>query len=184
MRIEIDHRWRVVAADSLDIDLPACVVWGQMRDIRGFLAKDPLHVNVRFVDRPPGRLPQPGDRLVIQHRLLGVSVDRIGRLLKWREGRGYVISDLSRRGVRVGFPHVCMYEVHSTADDRSQLTFAVRGRWTARWLPRWLVRLWLAWVLAATRARVQREMAAFARWRRGRFTDVFAVARPQRPPSS
>lgn len=178
MRIEIDDRWRVTAADSLEIPLPAPTLWGQMRDIRSFLAMDPLHARVRFVDVPRGQLPRTGDRLVLEHRLLGVGVNRIGRLLKWREGRGYAISDLSRRGMRVGFPHVCMYEVDSIAEDRSRLTIAVRGRWTAQRLPRWMVRLWIAWVLAATRARLQREMAAFARWHRNRFTGAVAGGRP------
>jgi hypothetical protein len=181
MRIEIDNRWRVTAADSLEIPLSAPTLWGQMRDIRRFLAMDPLHAKVRFVDAPHGRLPRTGDQLVLEHRLLGVGVDRIGRLLKWREGRGYAISDLSRRGMRVGFPHVCMYEVHSIADDCSRLTIAVRGRWTARRLPRWLVRLWIAWVLAATRARLRREMAAFARWRRDQVTGTVTSDRRATP---
>ena len=160
----IDRNWRVRARGVIDVPLPASAVWGQMRDVQRFLTLDPLHVRVTPAgERRPGRA---GQELVISHRLLGIGPDRRGRVLRWREGRGYAVSDLSRRGNRRGFPHICAYEVEPAGPGRCRLTIAARGVWTARWLPRWAGRLWIWWVLVATDARVRRELRAYARWRR------------------
>lgn len=164
MPIAIDKSWRINASRTIDLPLSASMVWGQMRDLRRFITLDPLHA--RVVMQPaiihPARpasaglaaqhCNQPrscplGSALIIEHRCLGIGPDRIGRVLRWREGQGYAISDLSQLGVRVGFPHVCLYQLHPINDRACRLTVAARGRWTARWLPRCAVKLWLHWVL-------------------------------------
>jgi hypothetical protein len=167
MMPSVDRRWRVQARAAVELPLPAPVVWGQMRDLARFLTVDPLHARVLVApSADPGR-GWRGIPLVIEHRLAGFGPDRVGRVLTWHEGIGYSISDLSRRGPRCGFPHVCTYHLQPSAAGCT-LTVSARGLWTARFLPRWAVRLWLWWVLGSTTGHIRREMLAFARWRRGR----------------
>jgi hypothetical protein len=168
LTVVIDRQWRVRAARTLDLPLPASAVWGQMRDFRRFIAIDSLHTTVIA---PPGAIDvanPAGAPLIIPHRFLGIGPDRIGRILRWHEGRGYVFSDLSRRGVRSGFPHVCAYEVSAAGPEHSRLTVWARGKWTAVWVPRPLARLWVWWVMRATELRLILEFDAMARWLRGR----------------
>jgi len=161
MRITIDHQWRVRAAHTIDLPMPANAVWGQMRDVSRFVTRDPLHRAVRIKNQPCNDYFPVGTELVLEHRLLGIGPDRRSRVLRWREGRGYVISDLSMRGPREAFPHVCMYEVIARDQQRSQIRLGVRGRWTATWVPRAFVRLWLWWVLAATGAHIRWELLRY-----------------------
>lgn len=163
MTITIDHRWRVRAEASFDLPVSAGAAWGQMRDWRRFLTIDPLHARLDDI-RSPAKPSPAGTTFLLRHRLLGVGPTRRGRLLSWHEGRGYAISDLSRRPGRVGFPHVCTYAVESIDADRCRVTLGARGLWTATRGPRWLVRLWLAWVLRATESRVRAEFDAYAAW--------------------
>lgn len=170
MKISIDRQWRISAESYLELPLAAISVWGQMRDVARFLSMDPLHTNVQLV-KPGGNHPArtgslKGCEIVLPHRLLGIGPTRRGRILTWREGRGFAISDLSRRSPHVSFPHICTYEVVSTGPERCRLTIGARGKWTATWMPRWLVWAWLWWVLRATEGRVAMEMAKFAIWRR------------------
>lgn len=168
MRLTIDERWRVHASSDIDLPLPVSVVWGQMRDLPRFLSLDPLHARVRIAGaRVPGQ-GWVGVPLVIEHRLFGIGPDRRGRVLSWREGVGYAVSDLSKRGNRVGFPHVCVYELFERGRGTCLLRVSARGVWTARWTPRVLVKLWLWWVLFATEARVRGEVVRYARWLRCR----------------
>lgn len=163
MIVCITPEGRIHAEVSLDIDLPASAVWGQMRDIRRFLTLDPLHVHVRVAVPPGATDARPlGAPIVLRHRLLGVGVDRVGRVLKWDEGRGYAISDLSRRGNNVGFPHICEYALRPVTVSSSRLTFSARGLWTATWVPGILIRCWLSWVLWATARRIELEMLRLA----------------------
>lgn len=180
MTIVVDDRWRVNATACLDVPLAALTVWGQMRDLRHFLTIDPLHRRVRIagaasptrrgtgVAEDPGAPIPVGTPLVIEHRLFGIGVNRRSRLLQWREGRGFAVSDLSGRGDHVGFPHVCIYEVAPLGARSACLTIAARGRWTATWMPRWLVRLWLAWVMASTLRNIRVELRRFRRAMHGR----------------
>lgn len=164
----IDRAWRARARSVLELPLPASVVWGQMRDLRRFLTLDPLHVRIEPVGKVGARRGGwAGQEILISHRLLGIGPDRRGRVLRWAEGSGYAISDLSRRGRRVGFPHVCTYRVDPAGPEACRVTIGVRGVWTARWIPRWAAGMWIRWVLRATDVRVRREMCALARWRRG-----------------
>ncbi len=133
-----------------------------MSDVRRFLTIDPLHAEALFPDLPEGTAPRPRDRLILRHRFLGFGPDRVGRLLAWREGQSFAVSDLSRRGVRVGFPHICAYAVAPLSQRSSRLTVVARGRWTATWVPRWLARLWLSWVMYETVACLRRRIGAEA----------------------
>lgn len=178
MPVRVDRRWRVAASDAIRIPLPASTVWGQMRDWRRFLTLDPLHRNV--IVHPATRQPlhsPKGLNLAIRHELLGFRVDRAARILTWDEGRGYAISDLSRRGPRRAFPHVCTYRVDPAGPGGATITIGVRGVWTARFVPRPLVRLWIAWVLGATRSRILREMHDLAAWRRAQEKRAARAAR-------
>lgn len=159
MKIDVDKRWRVRATDSLDIPMSAQRIWELMRDLPTFLCIDPLHARVILECEHATYPPLPGTQLRIQHRVLGIGPDRVGRILRWREQEGYVVSDLSKRGVRVGFPHVCVYELRPITDETCRLTLGARGVWTARWMPRLCAKAWLAWVLAATRSRLQLQLA-------------------------
>lgn len=168
MPISITPRGRVTASRSFIVPLTARQLWGQMRDVEHFIAIDPLHQDVSMNRQG---LPTPrGASLTIPHRLLGLGPTRIGRILQWREGSGFAFSDLSRRGVRKGFPHVCSYWIEPLSNDSCQLTVNAVGRWTARWVPRPLARLWLWWVLAATESDITAHCLAYRRWlhRRGR----------------
>ncbi len=166
-RIEIDDRWYVDASIDVPLEMAASTAWGQMRDFQTFITIDPLHRRVRLVDRerllisPAASAIESsprGAQIVIEHRFCGIGPDRVGRIVHWREGRGFAFSDLSRRGERVGFPHVCGYELSAIDASRCTLTISARGRWTARWLPRFVAKYWLAWVLCETAGRVQHAM--------------------------
>jgi hypothetical protein len=161
--ITIDSAWRVRASGTVDVPVSATAAWGQMRDVLGFLAIDPLHVKVEATSQPDEAGSPRGMQLVLRHRLAGIGPDRVGRVLTWREGEGYAVSDLSRRGVRVGFPHVCIYRVEPRVAGGSRVTIAARGVWTARWMPRWLVRAWLWWAITATEARLAGHFARLCR---------------------
>jgi hypothetical protein len=162
MKLIVDKQWRVHASHAIRLPLPASTIWGQMRDLRRFLTIDPLHKRVRSVDGRRTSISQAGDTFIIEHRVCSIGPDRLSRVLRWREGHGYAVSDLSRRGVHVGFPHVCEYDVRSINAQASLLTIAVRGRWTARFLPRPLIKLWLWWVLRSTAARIEAEFLILA----------------------
>jgi hypothetical protein len=169
MPIVIDRNWRVDATEPVEVPLRAEAVWGQMRNLREFLTIDPLHARVHF--EPPDRfVPQVGTTIRIEHRFLGFGPDRVGRVLRWREGRGFAVSDLSRRGRHVGFPHVCEYSLEAIDDHRCRIVVSARGVWTARFLPRWLARLWLWWVISATRAHLAAHFRQLAALRARRAT--------------
>lgn len=168
MKITIDGQFRVAAQVTQRLPLPARVAWGQMRDWRRFLTLDPLH---QLIDSAPGEC----GKLLITHRFLGLKVVRVGRIVRWRENAGFVVSDLSRRGPRAGFPHVCIYEIKPTGSEESCITIGVRGRWTANWVPRPVIRAWIWWILASTRAHIRREFHLFCRWR---STSLSVLPRP------
>lgn len=162
-RVTIDASWRVRAVGRVVLPLPAGEAWRLMRDWRRFLTDDPLHRSVAIVRSGPRPGSPAGTRIVIRHRVLGLGPDRIGRVLRWEEGRGYAVSDLSRRGPRRGFPHVCTYRLEPLGERECLLEFGARGLWTARWTPRWMARVWLWWVIAATAARCRTRFAMRAR---------------------
>ena len=164
-RISIDHRWRVDAVSELTLPLPASAVWGQMRDLERFLTIDPLHARAQL--GPPPRAGSPvGAALTLCHRVLGIGPDRLGRVLRWEEGRGFAVSDLSRRGPRRGFPHICTYRVDPAGERTCRVSVGAKGRWTATWLPRWAAKAWLRWVLLGTEARLRSVLLRYSWWLR------------------
>lgn len=170
MRIEVDDKWRVTASSEIEAPISASQMWGQMRDWVRFATRDPLHARIRITSSPAGDAMSAGQAVrgstfVIEHRLFGIGPDRIGRMLVWREGSGFAFSDLSRRGVKVGFPHVCSYHVAALTEHSCRLHVSARGRWTARWMPRWMIHLWLRWVLLETGLRIRHEINQFRAWR-------------------
>jgi hypothetical protein len=166
MQLTIDERWRVRCSHEIQLPLSDSVVWGQMRDLRRFLTLDPLHREIHWPEQNTRAIPPVGSPILIEHRLLGIGPDRLGRLLFWREGRGYAVSDLSQRGVRVGFPHICAYEVESCGERASAIHISVRGRWTAAWMPRATVKLWLWWVMFSTGQHIGWYFRCLRLWRR------------------
>lgn len=152
--IELSPQYRVRASARVNIPLTASAVWGQMRDFAWFTTLDPFHARMRVMS-PELR---PGARIVIEHRFLGIGFNRVGRVLQWNEGSGYGFSDLSKRGVRVGFPHIYQYEARPLGNCRSCIQVTVRGRWTSKWLPRVLVSAWLRFVMAHLAARIRIAM--------------------------
>ncbi len=145
-------------------DLSPLALWGQVRDWRRFLLLDPLHQTLDDVKPARDSRTPAGTTFLIRHRFCGIGPTRSGRILRWREGSEIAISDLSRRGPALGFPHICTYQVRPEG-NRARLILGVRGLWTARWVPRPLINLWLRWVLLATEAHIRHEILAFERWR-------------------
>lgn len=143
---ETGGRWPAVALRfHIDLPRPAAEVWPHVADLRRFACHDLFHRRL-IVLAPTLR---PGAALAIEHAALGVRRMRFGRLLWWREGRGYAFSDLSARGPRHGFPHIFVVELDDRGERECRLRLSVRGRWTARLVPRPLARLWLRAVMAA-----------------------------------
>ena len=117
-------------------------VWPFVADLPRFACIDPFHRRVVLLQRP---LKQ-GVALALEHCAFGVTFWRFGKLLRWHEGEGYALSDLSARGCQQGFPHVFFVGVTTDGPDKTRLTVRVRGKWTARFTPRWLARCWLRYV--------------------------------------
>lgn len=162
IQINVRDRGRVDASVTVEVPLAASTVWGQMRDITSFVTIDPLHHRLRLEQADDAPFPPPaGVAIVLEHRLFGIGPDRIGRLLRWREGEGYALSDLSKRGVTQGFPHICTYNVEPVDAQSSRVRVGARGRWTATWMPRWMIHAWLRWVLTHTEWHLERWFRLF-----------------------
>ncbi len=157
MMIRAHRDGRVDCRAAVPLSVPARGAWGQLRDFRRYASHDYFHADVRVA----GGVPRAGAALGLSHRFGFVRVERTGRILRWREGCGWAFSDLSRRGPRVGFPHVFTAHVESAGPARSVLHLTVRGRWTAAWVPLWARRLWLAWVFAYAVSRARNEMGGY-----------------------
>ncbi len=139
MKVVLGSDWRVDCRCAIPLSVSAGVAWGQMRHFPSFVTHDPMHVAVRS-------LPGSNDRseYALIHRLGPFRFERIGRLLAWTDGLGYAFSDLSRRGPRVGFPHVFIYRLEPCDERSCTFVLRVRGRWTLTWIPRPVVQAWLA----------------------------------------
>ena len=155
---------RVRCQAELRFNLPAACVWGQARDFARFASHDYFHRNLRV----EGGVPRQGARLHLSHQYAGIRTERIGRILRWREGEGFAFSDLSRRGARSGFPHIFRLQIEPVDDRRCLVHLTVRGLWTARWIPLLFRRMWLAWVFAYIVSRTRNDLVAYqvARHRR------------------
>jgi hypothetical protein len=158
--LRLQHRSKVHLTGSLLVPLSAHAVWGQMRHFTYFVGLDPFHANVRTVT---GSIPTgAGTPIVLGHRFGPFRLDRVGRILRWRDEIGYSFSDLSRSGPRHGFPHIFTYELRPRGKHVSRLIVTVRGRWSYTILPGWLIRRWLLWVLGHTLHSVRNQLLAVA----------------------
>lgn len=146
MRVAIDTARRVTIESAFDVPLPARWVWNEMKDLRHFATADPFHQKLEI----EGETPRMGAPILIHHRYAGFRVLRTGRILRWRPGREFAFSDLSRRGARRGFPHIFRFRVEPIDDANSRVTITIRGRWTLKRLPRPAAWLWLWWVSRMT----------------------------------
>ncbi|MCX5660970.1 MAG: hypothetical protein NTW19_14795 [Planctomycetota bacterium] len=153
MRVTLDRRWRVRLWVEVGLPIEARRVWLHVRRVERFATRDPFHWRVSLDG--PARV---GCAMVIEHRYAGWRVDRVGRILRWDEGRGYAFSDLSKRGPGVGFPHIYEYRVAATGAGSCMVIVRVRGTWTARAWPRWAVRLWLSGVALAIGKSIENHM--------------------------
>jgi hypothetical protein len=131
---------------SICLDVPRAEdeVWRRIADLPAFLTIDPFHVQVTLMRSAPAA----GVDLVLEHRAFGLNMRRYGRLLYWRAGHGYALSDLSALGANRGFPHVFFVSLNAMGRQRTRLIIDVRGKWTCPWIPVWLGMLWLRWVMA------------------------------------
>lgn len=155
--IVADRNGRVTCQAAVPFDLTARSVWGQVREFARYAAHDYFHHDVRV----EGGVPRQGAGLRLSHRYAGVSVERVGRILLWREGVGFAFSDLSLAGARAGFPHVFALRIESVGERRSVVHLSVRGRWTARRVPLWARRAWLRWVFSYVVVRTRNELLAY-----------------------
>lgn len=154
IRVRIDRAGRVrTEAEAWTPLLPASV-WGEMRAFTVFAAADPFHRKI-VID---GGVPRPGAGIEIVHSYLGITVRRSGRILRWREGKGFVFSDISRRGRRHGFPHIFSFDLRPDPRGGSTIHLDVRGRWTAMWIPRPFIFLWQWWVMLQIRDAIQTHL--------------------------
>ena len=129
---------------DLELDVPRSVeqVWERMADLRRFVRVDPFHSRLIVL----GANLEAGVELAIEHRAFGLRFLRFGKLLSWREGKSYAISDLAASGSRGFFPHVFTFAIEPIGPARSRLTVRVRGRWNSPIVPTWAGRLWVRFI--------------------------------------
>jgi len=135
---------RVRMAIEIDTPYSPQELWAKVSDLPRFLTIDPFHEKIVLM-RPAAAA---GVHLVLWHNAWGCRFPRFGRILFWREGRGFAFSDLSRAGKKRGFPHVFFVSIDPLPGDpsRSRLRIDVRGRWTSRWIPPWIGQHWVSQV--------------------------------------
>jgi hypothetical protein len=133
------------------VAMDAAELWRRVADLPTFLTIDPFHEKITLMRREPAA----GVDVVLWHNTFGRRSVRFGRILWWEEGRGYALSDISRRGPRCDFPHVFFIRVEpvridAVSADRgkcARLTIDVRGKWTSCWIPAAVGRCWMRWVM-------------------------------------
>jgi len=160
MSVRITAHGGVNCRATLDLNLSATQVWGQIRDFQRYAQQDFFHADIKI----DGGIPRAGATLTLSHRYAGIRIERAGRILVWREGLGYSFSDLSMRGPSTGFPHVFSYRIASTGENSCRLHISVRGRWTAEWTPSWAAKLWLAWVFGHIVRSVDNRLMVYEAW--------------------
>jgi hypothetical protein len=160
MPIRVYPSRRVECEVRIALQMTARQAWGQLRDFHRYASHDHFHSGLAIADH----IPRAGAALQIDHSYGPFRVRRVGRILAWREGKGYAFSDLSRHGPQRGFPHVMAIHVRDHAGG-CELTLRVTGRWTAP-TPRWMARLWLTWVMASIAQGVRNDLLTFALARR------------------
>lgn len=165
-RVSVGANGRVVCRAVIPLPISPSRAWGELRDFARHASHDAFHAGFHIAGGGP---PRRGARLLITHRYAGVTVVRLGRIVRWREYEpnaprpaGYSFSDCSRRGPRHGFPHVLSYFLRPDGSGACTLEVVVRGRWTARLVPRGIAWVWLRWVFAHVVTSVRNDMLALA----------------------
>lgn len=159
LSITVDRRHRVHMRIPIELPISAGHLWRHLQDFESFICTDVFHK--RVIANGPFRQGAP---LQIEHRFLGFSTKRRGRVLFWQEGRGYAFSDLSNRDPQSEFPHVWKFQILAGEGEHSLLIVEVLGRWTLRALPRPLLLGWLWWIalkvrLASEALALRKELA-------------------------
>lgn len=165
IRIRLSPFGAVDCRGCLDVPLPAISVWGQIRDFTRYARQDIFHTDPVVEDG----IPRQGAAIRLSHQYMGLRIERVGRILIWREGIGYAFSDLSHRGVRAGFPHVFSFRIEPVDAGHCRLHIRVSGLWTAKAVPRFVVRLWLRWVFAHVVRSTHTELMLYQLWRKRHF---------------
>jgi len=133
---------RVSFRIELEVNRSIAEVWDLVADFAEFVTIDPFHSRVILL----GPELRPGVEMAMEHRAFGLRFLRFGRLLTWREGRGYSFSDLSGKIEGPGFfPHIFDFSIEPASNGRqgsSRLIVSIRGKWTTRGLPRWVGLCW------------------------------------------
>ena len=126
-RVRVGRSGNVCCRAALHLPMSAGAAWGELRDFTRYASQDTFHADFRI----EGGVPRRGVKFVVTHRFLLFSVERVGRILRWREldrselaadgqrdlPAGYSFSDLSRRGPRHGFPHTFSYYLRSAGAE-------------------------------------------------------------------
>ena len=159
--VRISPAGAVTCRAAFELPLAPISVWGQIRDFSCYARQDFFHDDPQVEG-----IPRRGAAITLTHRYAALRFRRVGRILVWREGVGYSFSDLSRRGPRVGFPHVFSYRIEPLGPDATRLHVVVRGRWTARWIPHLFARLWLWWVFGHVVRSIRNELLLYRVWRK------------------
>jgi len=163
MRVRLERSGRVDCVADVMLPMSATSAWGQLRDIRRFARQDHFHARVEI----EGGVPRAGAKILIRHRFAFVfQIQRVGKILIWREGNGFAFGDQSMRGPRRGFPHTFSIMVNDQGENRCRLCIRIGGRWTAALVPRAIVRAWLWWNFARIVHGVENELLMFALARR------------------
>src|SRR5262245_50767139 len=123
--VRVQPNWSVHAHLQMEIPLDANDMWREMRRFERFATIDAFHRKVELRGQK-----KPGTGITIIHGVGLLRLTRIGHILTWREGRGYSFSDMSKRGNKVGFPHIYTYDVEPVRDGVCVLKVDVRGKWT------------------------------------------------------
>ena len=129
----------IKATIRVKTSLSPAELWRRVSDLQNFLVIDPFHESITLMRA----VPAAGVDVVLHHDAFGKRFDRFGRILWWRQGEGFAVSDLSARDPLRGFPHVFTYRVETDNNQTATLSVEVTGRWTSRWIPTWLGRLWI-----------------------------------------
>lgn len=153
--VQLSPEGRVRLAFQAELPVSVASAWDRLRDFERCACLDFFHRDVRL----PGP-PAPGMRFALPHQVLAVRLERLGEILRWREGRGWAFSDLSKRGPRHGFPHVFSVDLQPLGSGRCALSLRITGLWTARWWPRFVVRPWLRLNTVETGTALAREITA------------------------
>lgn len=165
IRVKVDRKRRVVADARVTTPLAFQRLAGEASEMTSFIQHDLFHDRMTADRYGPDGQPALRSRLRIRHRLLSLSVMRVGRLL-WRDSRrGFGFSDLSARDPRRGFPHTCHYRLSEDAAGRGVVTIGIRGRWTARVWPRWAAALYIRGVLRLSGLLLCQHLTRVAAWR-------------------